>query len=366
MDRRPPLERSFLAGSFAVIGGLAVFGVFLALTRKAPMEDTAADPPPLPTAGPRSAAPPPPSPAPRVTLRGRVIDVPGFDVRLGILGSTHVSLRSHGRGLGDPVVPDVDGTFRLELRGPPPPDLTLRVATWLRVNLFDRTLDRAVRRDIPLREPGPELGDIPLPRSEDFGSVDFRVVDASGHLLHPEWIGMDAVEGTSTPDVGIARLDDLDAAANAPTEYRRGGRGTLLHVPPGEYWLRATVLNRLMAPVKVSVGRGPAAATIAEIASPRRIRGIIREMGVGWPLEDVEITVSSANYAGAGSRDPARVMGRTSRTGAYDLPLPDPLPAGGVRLSFLRPGWTGSELHAKEKDFKGGSTLVLDLDLGRD
>jgi hypothetical protein len=366
MGRYMPLERAFLIASFAVICSVAAFGVFSALHRRAPSPHDLETVEPLPEVSPLRPPAPPPKPHPRISLRGRLVDWPGFDIPPGILGRTHLSLRSRDADLAGPVPAEVDGTFVLECPAPRPPDLTLRVSTLLQVNLFNRTLDRTVRRDVPLPPRGQNLGDVPLPRSEDFGSIDFRVVDAAGDPLGPQWIALDAVEGTSTPDVGIARLDDLDSAANAPIEYRRGAAGTILHVPPGEYWLRATVFNRLMSPVKVIVGRGPARATIAESASARRIRGIVREMGAGWPLEDVQITVASARYAGAGSRDPARVLGRTSRTGAYDLPLPDALPAGGLRLSFVRSGYSSSELDARAEDFKGGTVLVLDLDLGRD
>ena len=86
------------------------------------------------------------------------------------------------------------------------------------------------------------------------------------------------------------------------------------------------------------------------LSARNHFRGVVREMGAGWPLEDVRITISSAAHAGAASQDPGRVVGRTFKSGAYDLPIPDPLPAGGLKLSFARPGYGGSELNARVED----------------
>ena len=360
MGRHAPLERIFLAGCFAAIALVAAFAVFSALIRPVPCPHELEPVEPTPQKPPR---PPPEKPLPRVILKGRVIDIPGFDVRLGILGGTRVCLRSNNLPLDEEVVPDCNGAFVLE-RAASLPGLSLRVSTQLRVKLYNRTLDRVVTRDLPVLASDQDFGDILLPRSKDFGSVEYTVVDTAGHPINPESISLDSVEGTSTPDVGIARLDDLHQAANAPTEYRRGGSGTILHVPPGEYWLRASAQNRLMPAVRVTVGRGPSRATLAELASERRVRGIVRDSGLRRPLEDVEITVCSARHAGASTRDPARVLGVTTRSGAYDLPLPDPLPPGGVRVAFVRYGYRGSEVEAKPEHFKGGTTILIDLDLG--
>ncbi|HEX7901944.1 MAG TPA: hypothetical protein VF950_29565 [Planctomycetota bacterium] len=353
MGRYTPQERAYLVVSSAIVamGLLAALPLVLWLAAPEPFSSESIAPPPAPPS--------------HVGLRGRLVDLTGFNVPPGILGHTRVVLLRDGVPLGDEVIPEDDGVFLLAGLEPLQGQV-LRVSTLLRVNLSHGTLDRPVTRDMPLDASRLNLGDIPLPRAEDFGLIDFRVVDAEGAILHPEWVGLEAVEGTSTPPVSVARLDELDVGANAPVEYRRGGRGTILHVPRGEYWLRAAAFNRLLPAVRISVGSAPVVATIAERAATRRIRGVIREMGAGWPLEDVRITVSSATHAGAESRDPARVIGRSLKSGAYDLPILDPLPAGGLRLSFVRPGYSGSELKARPEDFKGGKTLVLDLDLGRD
>lgn len=355
MGRYTSQERAFLIVASAIIalGLLAILPLVLWLASPDPFLDA-------PT-----AVVPPPAPPPRVELFGRLVEHPGFPIPPGILGLTRIVLLREGLPLGEEVIPEDDGTFLLRDQEPRP-GMVLRVTTLIRVNLSRGTLDHPATRDFPLDPSRLNLGDIPLPRPGDLGRIEFRVVDADGALLPPEWVGLEAVEGTPTPPVSVDRLDELDIGANAPLECRRGARGTIQYVPRGEYWLRASALNHLIPDVKVVVGEAPAVATIAAHASARRIRGVVREMGAGWPLEDVRITVSSAAHTGSTSRDPARVVGRSRKNGAYELPILDPLPPGGLRLSFVRPGYSGSELKARAEDFKGGTTLVLDLDLGRD
>src|SRR5688500_11797826 len=98
MTRHSPLERFFLIASFSVIGFIAAFGVFQALIRQESREPTAT-PTPIATGGLGSGAPspsplptPPPKPPPRISLRGQLVDWPGFSIPPGILGHTRVAL----------------------------------------------------------------------------------------------------------------------------------------------------------------------------------------------------------------------------------------------------------------------------------
>jgi len=304
-----------------------------------------------------AVAPPPPA-LKQVVVRGRLVDLPGFAPRASILGRTRLSLWVDGRQIGEELTPDGDGRFWAE-RPLPPGETKLRVVSELLVNRFDRGLDRTATKDYPVH--GTELGELQLPRPEDWGWIEYEVLDSRRRPLVPEFVGLDPAEGT--PGVGIARLDDLDIGANAPLEYRRGHRGTILHVPPGDYWLRAAAPGRLLSPTRVRVGRGAATAVVQERPAAHHVRGIVREAGTGRGVEDVEISVSSVGYEGERFRDPALVRGRSSRAGAYLLPIADPFPPEGVRLTFSRAGFRSAELTLKAEQFKGEASLLIDVDL---
>lgn len=299
-----------------------------------------------------------------VKIRGNVIDQRGFSIPPGLLRETRIALRAHGRPIGNSVTPEYDGSFVLE-EHTNEPRLTLHVSTRIKVSLVQGTLDYLAASESAVPSDKHE-GDVLLPRSRELGSIEFSVVDFKGQVLKPEYLSIEAVEGTSTPKLLIERLDELDLVANAPTEYRKGGHGVIRSIPPGEYWLRPTVLNRWMPAARVSVSSGPTVVTLAEQPSSRRVRGVVREAAAGRPLENVRITVASSLHLGTAHQDPSLIVGITSDDGSYDLPLPDSLPQGGLRLSFARPGYGRSDLQLDQERFRGGHALTLNLDLGRD
>lgn len=331
------MERACLAAAGAVLAAVAAFAAVRLWI----------DVPEVPPSPPLSEEPPV-----SLNVRGKLVDVPGFRADPGILKRTRVQLRSESRPAGPEAAPSPDGSFSVEGRAPRRA-LRLLVATALHVDLFDRSLDRHVSHEVPVDAPELDLGDVPLPRSAEFGGVDGRSeVDLLG-------VEIDAVEGTSTPDVGLARLGALlDHAANAPLAYVRGTRFHILHLPPGSYWVRGKAEGRWIPALRVRVEAGrDGAATLKEGEARGRLRGIVRDAGSKEPLGDVEITLGTPGWAGAATRDPARVLGRTSADGSYDLPLP----AKEVAATFVLRGWRRGELNWGPKE-----AGRRDLDLSRD
>lgn len=336
-------ERIFLHGSWAVIASLAAFGLFRSLLPSAtgalpdpaePIAETAPPPPRLRTA--------PPEPLVDVGVTGRLVDNPGLRVDPTVLEATRLSLVTPAGEIRDTTTPAPDGAFQLDARVPLR-GLRLRLHTELRTPEGDVPLD--FERE--LLGPHTDVGEIALPRSEVLGGVTGTIVDGSGAPLVPDAVELVSLGVLSPPPV---------LPFNVPTLYRQGHRFAFLRVPPGRYRLRARAYGRRLPPLDLAVSVPERKVAVAECPSLLRLLGSVRDASTREPLGDVDIFLDAAG-------DPAWVLGRTSRLGHYDLPLPDPMPADGVTAVYSRRGFRGTTVRVVAGDLGPEGIVRLHVEL---
>lgn len=337
-------ERAFLWASWAVIGAAAVLMVPVALRIHAPRPDPPAAAPETEPPAPPPA--PPPEPSVAVAVGGRLVDLPGFPVDPGLLRAIRLTLRTAAGEVGEVAGPASDGTFRLAaavpLRG-----LRLRIDLFLRLP----QADRALSMEFPVDRPVVDLGDVPLPRGEGLGALAVRVVDALGGPLCPQ-----AVDFEPAATAAQAPAGPLSLPASAPTLYLRGHQATILRVPPGAYRLRARVHGRRIPPIQVFVGARDQDVVLTETASRRRLLGTVRDASTRAPLGDVDIRLDVPG-------EPDWVQGRSSSAGLFDLPAPDPMPAGGLTATFARRGFRGTDVRLRGDDLAPGGAGRFHVEL---
>ena len=280
-------------------------------------------------------------------MTGKLVDAPGFPVDGGVLRHTRLSLVSPAGPIGEASTPAADGSFRVAT-AVPRGEIRLRIDTLLRFPSADRSL----RRELSVDRLRIDVGEVPLPGAEDLGTLSGRVVDAYGAPLVPFAVEVEALEPAEAP------RDSLSSDPfNAPVHYRREDRFAITFLPAGRYRIRARAFGRRIPPVEAFVTARERTVTLTESLLRGRLLGTVRNARDRAPLADVEISLALPEEVDW-------VRGRTSSSGAFDLPLPDVLPADGVSVTFSRRGFRGTDVRVAAGDLGREGVLRLHVELG--